>query len=121
MSEHVWVTKDGTEILVSEMGGRHLMNAYKWLQREIRSYREAQSAFYHPVLGPSPGSMAEYYAEQEVETYPETIAGLRAWLEILGEEIDKREFERPEEIEPRPLPKFEFVEEYKGARIFKMK
>jgi|SRR3990172_8404467 len=101
----IWVTKQGDLVPLAIMSQRHMTNVFRFLHQKIESYDAAEDAFYHPFWGPPEGSMAEYYAEQEIDTYPAKRAKLMAWIGHFKIWFTKRGWEVPEvEIRNTRLP-----------------
>lgn len=122
----IWVTKDGERIRISNMTDRHLLNAHRFVCNQIVRIQEATESFFHPVFGPSEGSMAEFYAEREMEEVWDRELYLLKWRGVFEKEIKRRGLHPLSHRKRRSLPSVELVETNRGedgrviGRIFKL-
>ena len=81
--ENTWTTKDGREIKVVDMTTQHISNTISMLRRKLETLECASC--YMPS-----GDMAQYYAEQEMESSFESIHAFNAWILIFENELVRR-------------------------------
>ena len=115
----IWVTSGGRKICVKDMTDRHLLNTHRFVCNQIVRIQEATETFFHPVFGPSEGSMAEFYAEREMEEAWDQELYLLRWKGIFEREIKRRGLVPLRHRKKRKLPSVEPVEG-EDCMIFKL-
>lgn len=88
-----WITKDGRNLLISEMGDQHLQNALRFIERRLHEAQGIVEDFAHHFVGGfggedlgAPSSLDDIFEPifaQEAAAEP-VIKGLRAELKRRG-------------------------------------
>ena len=63
MNTKKWTTKDGTKIRIKDMSDQHIVNTLRLIER---MHKNAIEECPFPCFG---GEMAQYYAEQEFDSF----------------------------------------------------
>ncbi len=86
---HVWTTRDGTKVPVTEMTDTHLKNTIAMLRRleATCADRVAASAAVASTLS---GDMASYYAEGAIDHEICNLSAVQTWITILQAEQARR-------------------------------
>ena len=96
IKEHIWTTKDGRKIPVTEMTDNHLLNAHRMVREKLIDIENFQRNAW--IFAPSPDTMAYDDFEAAYEDSFDRHVIYSAWTEILGREIHRRGLT---ELEPR--------------------
>lgn len=81
--ELTWTTKDGQELLISEMGESHIRNCINQLHRRLENRPS-----YMPYMGDS--DLAESWAESEEEYNERLGEEMREYIDHFEEELKSR-------------------------------
>ena len=117
----IWMTANGDLVPVKLMSDRHLINAWRMLVCKSVSISEATAMYCHPIFGPSPGSMAELAADAEMDEAWDRQYRLGIWIEILENEMKRREIDIPIKPKARRPPEIESIENVGTGLIIKLK
>jgi len=116
----IWTTRDGRRVKVKDMTDRHLLYAHRFVCNQVVRIQEATESFFHPVFGPTEGSIAEFYAEQEMQEAWDQELLLLKWKGVLESEIKRRGLTPLPHRKKRELPRARLVESTTTGRIFKL-
>jgi hypothetical protein len=79
---YTWKTKDGQELLISEMTDHHLANAVAKLRSMIRAELGSNLNAAYQVWGLLQGEQAEYECGRDIEEMEKIFDGESAWQSI---------------------------------------
>jgi len=116
----IWVTNNGRKVRVEDMEDKHLLNAHRFVCNQIVRIQEATESFFHPVFGPPEGSMAEFYAEREMEEAWDRELRLLKWKGVFEREIGRRGLTPLKCRKKRKLPDAKLVGHEGSIKVFKL-
>lgn len=84
----IWRDRESNYIPITLLSDSYLLNIIRYLQRHQETYNNALGLFYGGG-GPTPGSMAEYYLEHELDEMGEQAAIVSGWLSYFKDYVTK--------------------------------
>jgi len=90
----IWVTKTGQKVKIEDMEDGHLLNAHRCVKVRIENLKAEAEGTISVAYSFTPGSMAEYYADQQADfelgRIEANLGMAREIRRIMLKEIEKR-------------------------------
>ena len=89
--DYPWITKDGTEMTISEMTNNHLFNAMNWAKRRADEFESAAMDMYGYAFDGRTPDGASMLAESEANSAEQQAETLRFYAHAFEHELTERE------------------------------